>query len=70
MESGRQTLELQEGNTMIRVVRLNGDGVKAEDFDAKAWAEQNGMLILHRDVQGRQPFIAFASGVWLSVEVL
>lgn len=57
---------------MIRVARVGGDRVVEEDFSAARsfTCDTNSNLVLFRDGQARQPLIAFASGVWLSVEVL
>lgn len=58
---------------MIRVARVGADSVIVEDFeDARSFAFDGGgqHLVLFRDARGTQPLIAFASGVWLSAEVI
>lgn len=55
----------------ISVARIGGETVVEETFDAASFqCDQNSNLVLFSDAQGRRPLIAFASGVWLSVEVV
>lgn len=62
----------------ITVARLGGEAVVEETFDDATSFEcdSNSNLVLFREASDRrgvgrkEPLIAFASGVWLSVEVV
>ena len=56
----------------ISVARLGGDQVVVEKFDnATAFScDSNSNLILFSDSRAQRPLIAFAAGLWLSVEVV